>query len=508
MTALDLNLPPLEARLTLKPEIRPEKVRAWLAQLTPEPPTETARIVGDALAVLNRTRLADTVRLELTEIYYETAEKLWPLIRFQFQGYVHPLDQAGAQAVRNSTQLQIEIANGYKRLLVEHAEKRISVEGRRFRLGLIHRCQQSLAKVLLVSFCSYCPVPAHTWRDLHQVYLYARRMGLAQTPINPANEALTPETSYIQALLLSLANPYGLAPGKLAQALKFIAEHGRLSELSERMPADLHASAIASMDVGSDAAPMLGPPAAKDAPALYLDNHRLLIEVNRQLRELARPLADKQAEAARLQCLDFLAGLKRQWRIGGQPDLPRLARMSRVVAIAGLPQVWDSAHGSVPATDEEETEVQASLCDVVSHAPNNGYVLRQVRAVPAPLQLGEVVSMRSIVGGEWFVGVVRWFRNTLNQQTLEFGCEVLGREPEAVAVVVTSSNGIAGRPRPALVLAAEPELELTETLVAPPQLFSLHQPVTLQRRGRRSPIKAYALREESGVFAWYDFAPA
>src|SRR5262249_48647208 len=162
---------------------------------------------------------------------------------------------------------------------------------------------------------------------------------------------------------------------------------------------------------------------ATGAPMLYLDNHRLLIEINRQLRELARPLADKQAEASRIQYLDFLAGLKRQWRVGGKPDLPRLARLSRGIAITGFPPVRASAHGSVPSSEEDETDVQASLCDVVSHTPSNGYVLRQVRAVPAALHLGEVVSMRSIVGGEWFVGVVRWFRNTLNQQTMEFGCE-------------------------------------------------------------------------------------
>ena len=54
MPGIDLSLPPLEARLTHRPEVAPAKVKAWLAQQPLEPSGEAARIVGDALAVLNR----------------------------------------------------------------------------------------------------------------------------------------------------------------------------------------------------------------------------------------------------------------------------------------------------------------------------------------------------------------------------------------------------------------------------------------------------------------------
>src|SRR5205085_11648044 len=137
--------------------------------------------------------------------------------------------------------------------------------------------------------------------------------------------------------------------------------------------------------------------------------------------------------------------------------------------------------GSVPAAEGEGAGTDnTTVCTVLSHAPNNSYAMRQLRALPTPVRIGELIAVRALVGGEWQVGVVRWFRNTMTQQLIEFGCEILGRNPEAVAVVVERVDR--RRPHPAVLLAAEPDLEWNETLITAAHLLDVGRTATLQKR--------------------------
>lgn len=503
---IKLTLPLLEERLPYRPELRPAKVKTWLAALALDHPGETVCTVADALAALNRVRVANSTRLELLEGYHEIGEKLWRMLRLELAKEPQPLSRPAIKLARHTTLLMSELALGYKRVLAQQAARRLQWGESQLRLGLIHRTQQSLARVLLASFSSYCPVPANTWCDLHQVYAYARSLGVQRSPVSPNHPQLTPEISYVQTLLLALANPYGFAPGQLALAINFIAEHCGLVHLGADPPKDVDASSVATIRLDGDDPPVLG---RKIHPypiahVLYLANTALLSEIHRQLRESGAAAKEAQQHA-------LLSHLKRQWHYSPRQELSRVPKGAAVTVCSGLAKLWQLL-GSGPAMSEAQQaqrDAAQSACTVVDHAASNVHVLRQARAATTvPIRIGDIVVWRrvDVVQGQWYVCVVRWLRNTMHHGTLDFGCETLGRQPEAAAVSLCENDR--SQPSPVLVLGAEPELEQHATLIVAPYRLQQGERVVLQNQTDKTPIRLSRVREENASFTQFEFLPA
>ena len=515
MMATEFALPPIERRPVHKTETRPARVKLWLQEFARTPPTEAARIIGDALAAQNRIRIASGRRLQLLELCNEAVDRLWPSIKRQFSQQAHPLNREAAQAARNTLHLMTELATGYKRLLAEDANKRLQFGTTRLRLGLIHRTQRSLARVLMAGYSCYCAIPPGTWLDLHQTYLYARRLGLHRHPINPAHPTLTPEVSYVQTLLLGLANPYGLLTGQLSRAVALLAEHCSLAELTTTAPiaTDAETSFLAVIHAHTDQAPL---PWAKlavadEGDAFYLHTELLVNELRRQLTELENsslPAAGSGEDFQRVQRADFLRRLERSWQLVAHRELPPPARDHVFTVSSGFTPVWQYLHAdsvAQPRTDAAQLQV-TSLCALISQTNNNGYVLRQLRPPPRPVRIGELLALRERADEVWRIAVVRWFRNTLQHQTLELGCELLARGGEAVTVLIDE----AGRnyTQPSLFLAGEPDPVQPGSLLARPHTLSAHRPAVMRRGNATIPIKIGALREQSASFARFEVAYA
>jgi hypothetical protein len=105
--------------------------------------------------------------------------------------------------------------------------------------------------------------------------------------------------------------------------------------------------------------------------------------------------------------------------------------------------------------------------------------------------------------------MVRWFRNTLNDAMLEFGCELLSERPEAAAAA--PENAPDSSLLPVLVL---PEEETADASSPPPQLaapagaFELEQAVSLRRGGgTRGFAVLTKLVEQGPGFDLYEFVP-
>src|SRR5204862_5496825 len=167
-----------------------------------------ARLIGDALAAINRVSISDSRPFELVAQYWKAAQSLWSPLSREFTRAPQPLRDDAQDAARAGITLASELSNAYKRMLEGEAEKRISLGGARLMTALVRRSLQSGARVLINSYQSYSPVPPQTWRDLHSVYVFARSRNLHQVPRGSDPGDSTPEDIYIQSLLLALANPY------------------------------------------------------------------------------------------------------------------------------------------------------------------------------------------------------------------------------------------------------------------------------------------------------------
>ena len=151
-TSLALNLPPLSSRPANPPETRPARIVEWLGETLRREPVEASRIVGDALAATNRVAMGDARRLELAEIYWDTAVTLWPQLERVYARATHPLTGDALEAAKAGLTLAHELSTAYKHLLAREAEKRISLGGQRLMVALVHRCLQCTARILVNSY--------------------------------------------------------------------------------------------------------------------------------------------------------------------------------------------------------------------------------------------------------------------------------------------------------------------------------------------------------------------
>ena len=135
---------------------------------------------------------------------------------------------------------------------------------------------------------------------------------------------------------------------------------------------------------------------------------------------------------ARLPYIALLKRLLRQWAIPPARQFNRLPSRARVVMCAGLPGVWQYSRGMNGGAQGTAAPPPMTQCQVVNHT-TGGYALRQVDSAPASLRVGDLIALRVEGRPGLQVAMVRWFRNTLNDAMLEFGCELLSENPEAAA---------------------------------------------------------------------------
>jgi hypothetical protein len=514
-TPLALNLPPLSAKPANPPETRPARILEWLAETARREPVDAARIVGDALAATNRVAMGDARRLELAEIYWNTALTLWPQLERQYARASHPLGGNALEAAKAALTLAHELSTAYKHLLSREADKRISLGGQRLMVALVHRCLQCTARILVNSYLSYAPVPARTWQDAHLVYAFARSRKVHQVTVaNEAQPDATPEHTYVQALLLALANPYGFLPGQLNQVLRYLQEHGHWAKLTDVPPVHRMAKAVAIVPVGHDFPPFsANKGGTMDGSKLYLLAFDLAFQLQEQLRALesGAPLPDHVKDpSGRAPYIGLLKRLLRQWAIPPARQFNRLPSRARVVICAGLSGVWQYSRGVHGGVENAPTGLPSmSACQVINHTPA-GYALRQADAQPAPLRIGELIALRIEGRGGLQVAMVRWFRNTLKGSGLEFGCELVSDAPEAAAaaqegpgaalkpvVVVPEDSGAIGG-------GAEPS---PAQLIAPAGTFQVEQAVTLKRSGSQTFAVLTKIAEQGPGFEIFEFVP-
>ena len=507
---LALRLPPLSERPTQPPETRPSRVAAWLTEMLTREPGFAARVIGDALAATNRTSLGHSRRLDLAEQYWRSAALLWPRLERQFTRASHPLQGDNLDAAKASLTLANELSTAYKRLLLREASRRITWGGPRRTVALVRRTFQATSRVLANSYLSYAPVPSQTWYDAHDIYMYTRERKIHRHPVALDQPDATLERLYIQSLLLALANPYGFLPSQLRTVLNYLQEHAQLAKLTPVPPVHRMAKAVAIVPVGHDFPPFSANKGGSgEGSKLFLLTFDLAFQLQEQIRALesGSPLPQEVGTSpeARAPYVALLRRLLRQWAIPPARQFNRLPSRARVVMCAGLPGVWQYSRGLQGGTHASGAPPPMTHCQVVNHT-TGGYALRQVDASPTSLRVGDLIALRVEGRTGLQVAMVRWFRNTLNDAMLEFGCELLSEKPEAAAAA--AENAPEGDLLPVLVL---PEETGADTSAPPPQLaapagaFSLEQAVSLRRGSATGFAVLTKLVEQGPGFDLYEF---
>jgi cyclic-di-GMP-binding protein len=385
--------------------------------------------------------------------------------------------------------------------------------GNRLLVVLVHRCLQATVRVLTTSYMSYAPVPPRTWLDAHRIYAFARERGLHQRTVAGDPDGATPESAYLKALLLALANPYGFAPGQLATVLDYVREHAHWAKLTDVVPVHRMAKAVAIVPVGHDFPPFSASKGGSiEGSKIFLLAFDLAFQIQEQVRKLeaggAFPPGVGRDAASRQRYLILLKRLLRQWAIPPARQFNRLPSRAKVVMCTELAGVWQYSRGRHEGVAAPPTRLPVLMhCEVINHTPV-GYALRQTDPEPGALRIGDLVGLRVEGRAGPQVAIVRWFRNSMRGSGLEFGCEILSDQPEAAAAAAEDAGD--SRRLPVVVLPAEPaksgrEATLPQVIVGA-GLFGIDQGIELVR-GRDAGFAVLTKLVEQGPgFEIYDFA--
>jgi len=508
---LGLTFPPYQADFERKPETRPPRVATWLEHATHRDSPTAARLIGDALAALNRVEMSESRRSELVAQYWKAAQSLWAPLTREFIRAPHPLRDEAQDAARAAITLACELSNAYKRMLENEVDKRLSLGGPRLVTALVRRSLQAGARILVNSYLSYSPIPPHTWHDLHAIYAFARSRNLHQAPRGNEPGDSTPEDIYVQSLLLALANPYGLFPNQIETAIRYLADHSHTVKLTDVAPVHRMAKAVAIVPIGHDFPPFsANKGGAVNGSKLFLMTFDLAFLLQDQLRKLEGggdpPAGFRSGAPYRARNLVLLRRLLRQWAIPPARQFSRLPSRGRVIALAGFMNAW---HGSRVA----DTRALAghpdlpppTTCQILNQTPG-GYALRQIAATPSSLRIGDLITLRVEGKPGLQMAVVRWFRNAPTGTALEFGCELVSDSPRSGTAAAEDS--VDRMPTPVVVLPGDPlgPDAQADQVIVPTGAFGLENAIGIWHDQSKHVVVLTKLADHGPDYEIYEFA--
>ena len=513
--ALKLSLLPIDNKADPKPQLDLGAVKAALAVARVGNPVERVRAITDELTRLNRTKVEPTERWQLLEEYMAALSAMWPGLDAVYANVSHPMRGPEALAADVGLASATGLAMGYKRILADITRMRVGSSTAKIPPSLINRCQQTLARVLAVSYLSFRPVPAHTWFELHQIYLLARDAGIATTPFPAQTPDATPEISYIQMLLLSLANPYGFLPGQLSVALIFLGDYAHLARLSDKPPVHKNASGLAVVAVSSDKPPM----AARkvDVPeraiALFLHCHDIVFAINRHIQELESGVAAPSSALAdsitQTQYMNFVERLLREWGVAPQRNEFRSAGDRTVTVCAGM-QIVCKAMLELETSRRvlrvaERAVSSRTICSVVNQT-DGGFSLRlESGALDLALRVGEVVGLLEARQRKVPVGVIRWLRFDGASGQTRFGVEVMSASPELTRLSLPADDD--DREFDAIILPPAMLTDEHSSLLVIPGVLAVDAEAQLGNGEVAETVIITRLVEQTLTFERYEFIP-
>ncbi|MDD5403514.1 MAG: hypothetical protein PHZ14_03140 [Sulfuricella sp.] len=526
---IKLSIPAPEQNLTV--ETRPEQVAEWLDTLPHANLNEAARAILDTLSAMNRSKVAEDTRLKLLELYRASITRLMPSLEQQFSGQPLPLPEKSRLIAAQARQLQIELAYGYKIILLDHAGKRLSFGSNRQLPLTVERAISSLGRMLVVCYQTYAPTPAGVWAEMHALFMYAVEQGIQDDPVPSLGQQSSVNLAYKQALLLALLDPYRLMQGEVNKVLDYLSSFGGQAHLQPLMQTT-SPSGFFLVRLDSDK-----PPRALAHDATVTDTRTdILLNTIELARLLHQQIQRLEAGADPLSLLlpasakepDFLNLLKRMlkhWGIAPKRLFSRMPNSARMDICANINAIHHCLSGeSAAGADDQEisgedTEITLDLADspldktshqtyisrnwlIINESAGGLGLVKDPRA-NAQVRVGDVIGLRPEGGEAWNIGVVRWVSSE-DPGHLQLGAQMLA--PSATPVQIRPVISRIGTPfQAALLLPEIPALKQPATLLARHGSYLPQREFMLEGPGRPQNVRAVRLLEQSIAFDLFEF---
>ena len=205
------------------------ELQDWLNNLPLLKPTPTVRYLYEVIEAINLQEVPDNKRLQLLDLLYTTALKLFPSLNQTGLRRLSLKDQDLHQLKQQCNRVYTALADGYK-IIVRNGLTNNTINKTEQYFLPVYRAMELLSLALLNSYRNYMSVPQHTYQDLHQLYMLSEHVDILDYEMDNNGMTLSAASignMYRQIMILAFLDPFRMSIN-LAEVI-----YDRLSRFAE-----------------------------------------------------------------------------------------------------------------------------------------------------------------------------------------------------------------------------------------------------------------------------------
>lgn len=563
--SLKLSLPEQSLATLSFSESTPIALKKWVDALPMANIGETARRLYHASLELNQLIVVPNVRLQLMETLRPAVHYVCQELSKHFLNQPVALPEKQRKIANLAQALQINIANGYKQVLIESQSGLKNEKVRKILICACHRVLSEYGRSLLRSCQLYCPSPKNLWLESHQIYRFAERNELLRYDVKDENAKTNDQSTiaevYKQLLLLGCCKPNQLRQTDLATVYSTFEQWSRYVEITQPnvqeavflihsgrdMPPvyrSLVSDTLTEDHVGLDTHELTG------RLSLYLDQlqnkdpggvpaidfpvplqDQLVAHLNQALGILTKrnfkriPSRGKLSICVGLSathyyvsgCTDFNTQLIQEFSSPAKPSdenkfLSQHNRKNDPWADAF--DAVSSSHSHEPADSpilfshppgfgENKPSAYPAFKIILVNTSPGGYCLQWDSDIPGNVQAGEILGVREHDEHAWSIAAIRWIRQ-VKQQGTQLGIELLAPTASPCGVQLIQKTGDNSEYLRGLMLPAVPAINQPATLIVPRLPFQTGHKVQINIRGEETKYLLVKRLSATGSFSQFE----
>ena len=269
ITALLEKIKPASSQLPANSPLSSKaQAEQWVSHLSPNNAAATAVELYKALPQMVALNIEPSAKKEILEIIYPVVERCSEALL-----HIH-INQDTAKAVSLAQALMKQLYEGWKSLTYHfgQASTETDASSKEVLTQCIQRACHTLAHIQLNSLSLYLQQPGFFWKDLHTLYLLARKLEIHNDVMSDSLAAgMSIQTLYVKLLLLSCTRPNHFSSYELKFVYSELDFWASLAELRKGASGGLF-----MVDPHSNQAPFYTDEGSPHSETLILDTSKLV----------------------------------------------------------------------------------------------------------------------------------------------------------------------------------------------------------------------------------------
>ena len=461
----------------------------------------------------------------------------------KFSNNAFPLARKSKQVHRLTTAFLQEMSVGYKLIISEVHKTDVKLDQKTL-ATTCHHAIYYLYQIMLLNAQTYTQIPGKIWHDMHQIYEFAEKLGVAEKSLKSIEPEKTTECSvktvYLKCCLIGLCEPYGLRNGEAAKLNTLLDKLIHLCDISKVLNADedgvLHVIGLHSSD----------PPVHVKLAELTTFSNLRGLDIKKLLQYLERKIVDEPEELAPLPEL----AARRLLDVWSKKEKRRFRRVDvdeKIIAAIGINDILHAINSdkyptmSGPQiiqkiTDEEaakttpglslsttqfninpkdETWYKTTVTDPrypdswhhwrLANTSAGGYGLIWENPQASRAQVGDVIALREYENNryQWRMGQIMWLQHDEND---ELGAGVRMLAPRTVIATVhevESSSSKIEVPIDIIMLPGMKTFKQPPSILATKDAFSVNDRLLVSMLGKQLTVKLKTTGENQNFFTQF-----